>query len=97
MRQTIPISTRTAKKKSKETGAKNDIREDTGPGLATEARPMAIAWALITSGYAQTKSQPCPFRARSVGEPVPAGKSNSEKSVVMARRKFRIRVVSPKE
>src|SRR2546423_4418834 len=97
IRQTIPISTRTAKKKSNETGAKNDMREATGPGLATEGMPMAIPWALMTSGYDQTKFQPFAFRARSVGEPVPAGKSNSEKSVVMARRKFRILVVSPKE
>src|SRR6478672_6998274 len=91
MRHTIPIRTRTAKKKRRDTGAKKDIRDATGPGFATEGIPIAIAWALMTSGYDQTKCQPFAVRVRSVAEPVPAGKSNSEKSVVMARRKFWIR------
>src|ERR1043165_379548 len=94
--QTIPISTRTAKKKRSETGAKNDIRDATGPGFATEGIPIAMACALITSGYDQTKCQPFVVRVRSVADPVPAGKSNSVKSVVMASRKFWIRDVLPK-
>src|SRR3954463_15448802 len=95
-RHTIPIRTRTAKKKRSDTGAKNDIRDATGPGFATAGIPMAIDCALITSGYDQTKCQPFAVRVRSVADPVPAGKSNSEKSVVMASRKFWIREVFPK-
>src|SRR5436190_10842298 len=96
MRQTIPIRTRTEKKKRSETGAKNDIRDAIGPGFATDGIPIAMDWALITSGYDQTKCQPFAVRVRSVADPVPGGKSNSEKSVVSVRRKFWIRDVSPK-
>src|ERR1051326_5107671 len=96
MRQTIPIRTRTEKKKRSETGAKNEIRDATGPGFATEGIPIAIDWALMTSGYDQTKCQPSAVRVRSVADPVPAGKSNSGKSVVIASRKFWIREVLPK-
>src|SRR4051794_41174058 len=95
MRHTIPIRTSTAKKKRSDTGAKNDIREATGPGFATDGIPIATAWALMTSGYDHTKCQPCAVRVRSVAEPVPAGKSNSGKSVVMERRKFWMRDVFP--
>ena len=47
MRQTIPIRTRTEKKKRSETGAKNDIRDATGPGFATDGIPIAIDCALF--------------------------------------------------
>src|SRR5688572_10191796 len=85
------------KNRKSDTGAENVTSLTQGPGLSLWGSSMPIFTPLSRLLYFQISFHPLPRRDRSVGEMLLAGKSISEKSVVMVRVKsLTCRTFSPK-